>query len=192
MTKEEAEEFTQAQEQIGRGWWRNILWAQKQGIPESLGLSVPQWAHRIGGYMRLSIEERREAVAELSAAGMSQRAIADVLGVNQATVHRDKDDVNASLFADEKPKNAANASLATFNQVNDNIGWAKWSWNPVTGCLHNCDYCYARDIANRFYPEKFEPTFHPERLDAPANTHVPKYAGDDPAWRRVFTCSMAD
>ena len=49
--------------------------------------------------------------------------------------------------------------LQSFNQVNDNIGWAKWSWNPVTGCLHNCDYCYARDIANRFYPQKFEPTF---------------------------------
>ena len=31
-------------------------------------------------------------------------------------------------------------------------------------------YCYARDIANRFYPEKFEPTFHPERLAAPQNT----------------------
>jgi pyruvate-formate lyase-activating enzyme len=28
-----------------------------------------------------------------------------------------------------------------------------WSWNPVTGCLHDCPYCYARDIANRFYRE---------------------------------------
>ena len=81
---------------------------------------------------------------------------------------------------------------ATFNQVNDNIGWARWSWNPVTGCLHNCDYCYARDIANRFYKEKFKPTFHADRLEAPANTKLPKDAGDDPAWRRVFTCSMAD
>jgi protein gp37 len=84
------------------------------------------------------------------------------------------------------------AEKAIFNQVNDNIGWAKWSWNPVTGCLHNCDYCYARDIANRFYPEKFDPTFHEERLEAPANTKVPRDAENDPAWRRVFTCSMAD
>jgi protein gp37 len=83
-------------------------------------------------------------------------------------------------------------SVTTFNRVNNNIGWARWSWNPVTGCLHNCDYCYARDIANRFYPQKFEPTFFPERLDAPANTKLPKNIGDDPAWRRVFTCSMAD
>ena len=24
------------------------------------------------------------------------------------------------------------------------------AWNPVTGCLHGCEYCYARGIANRF------------------------------------------
>jgi ParB-like chromosome segregation protein Spo0J len=48
---------------------------------------------------------------------------------------------------------------STFNQTNDNIEWARWSWNPVTGCRYNCPYCYARDIANRFYQEKFEPTF---------------------------------
>jgi protein gp37 len=83
-------------------------------------------------------------------------------------------------------------SRPTFNQVNDNIGWARWSWNPVTGCLHNCDYCYARDIANRFYPQKFEPTFFPGRLEAPANTKVPAKHDSDPEWRRVFTCSMAD
>lgn len=81
---------------------------------------------------------------------------------------------------------------ATFNRVNDNIGWARWSWNPVTGCLHNCDYCYARDLAERFYPQGFKPAFLPERLPAPAKTVLPKEADDNPAWRRVFTCSMAD
>ena len=30
------------------------------------------------------------------------------------------------------------------------IDWADASWNPVTGCLHGCKYCYARRIANRF------------------------------------------
>ena len=30
------------------------------------------------------------------------------------------------------------------------IDWCDASWNPVTGCLHGCDYCYARGIANRF------------------------------------------
>ena len=30
------------------------------------------------------------------------------------------------------------------------IDWADASWNPVTGCLHGCAYCYARKIAERF------------------------------------------
>lgn len=30
------------------------------------------------------------------------------------------------------------------------IDWCDSSWNPVTGCLHGCEYCYARGIANRF------------------------------------------
>lgn len=30
------------------------------------------------------------------------------------------------------------------------IDWADASWNPVTGCLHGCEYCYARRIAKRF------------------------------------------
>lgn len=30
------------------------------------------------------------------------------------------------------------------------IDWADASWNPVTGCLHGCEYCYARKIAERF------------------------------------------
>jgi len=86
---------------------------------------------------------------------------------------------------------------ASFNwQINDDIEWARWSWNPVTGCLHNCSYCYAREIAERSdaYPQKFVPTFLPERLSAPVNTRYP--SPDDirrePARKNVFTCSMAD
>lgn len=30
------------------------------------------------------------------------------------------------------------------------IDWADMTWNPVTGCLHGCEYCYARKIAERF------------------------------------------
>lgn len=30
------------------------------------------------------------------------------------------------------------------------IEWCNSTWNPVTGCLHGCEYCYARRIANRF------------------------------------------
>lgn len=24
------------------------------------------------------------------------------------------------------------------------IEWTDFTWNPVTGCLHDCPYCYAR------------------------------------------------
>jgi protein gp37 len=81
----------------------------------------------------------------------------------------------------------------TMNETNDNIEWAAWSWNPVTGCLHNCDYCYARDIAARFYEQGFAPSFIPSRLSAPANTKQSKPRWDgDTGYMNVFTCSMAD
>lgn len=30
------------------------------------------------------------------------------------------------------------------------IEWTDFTWNPVTGCLNDCDYCYAKTIADRF------------------------------------------
>jgi protein gp37 len=30
------------------------------------------------------------------------------------------------------------------------IEWCSMTWNPVSGCYHNCPYCYARRIATRF------------------------------------------
>jgi len=30
------------------------------------------------------------------------------------------------------------------------IDWCDSTWNPVTGCLNGCEYCYARRIAERF------------------------------------------
>lgn len=77
------------------------------------------------------------------------------------------------------------------------VSWAAWTHNPITGCLHGCRYCYAREIAlsARFesaFPAGFEPIFHPERLSAPANTRIPRNHRDDPAWARVFVGSMTD
>ena len=36
------------------------------------------------------------------------------------------------------------------------IDWADATWNPVTGCLHRCSYCYARKIAQRYGKQKNE------------------------------------
>jgi protein gp37 len=87
---------------------------------------------------------------------------------------------------------------ATFNATNEQVSWSAWTWNPVTGCLRDCEFgCYARELANRAsyahaYPRGFTPILHPERLDAPANTNVPKEAENDPRLKRVFVCSMGD
>mgnify|MGYP004612202249 CR=1 FL=1 len=82
---------------------------------------------------------------------------------------------------------------SSFNRTNAMVDWAWYTWNPVTGCWHKCDYCYARDIANRFFTDvKFEPTFHPYRLAAPVNTPVPPEASIDIRAKNVFVCSMAD
>jgi protein gp37 len=85
-------------------------------------------------------------------------------------------------------------------QETDDIEWALWSWNPVTGCRHNCPYCYARDIANDIYEGGFEPMFWPGRLRQPASMKFPQKEIDaepEGSWRRrglgnVFACSMAD
>lgn len=89
------------------------------------------------------------------------------------------------------------------------IDWCDSTWNPVTGCLHKCEYCYARRIAERFgdtksqsgvnhelenpkryvedskirpYSFGFDPTLHRYRLNEYANKKG----------RNIFVCSMAD
>lgn len=64
------------------------------------------------------------------------------------------------------------------------IEWTDYTWNPVTGCLNGCEYCYARKIAERFkFENGFNPTFYPERMDDPRQAKKPA---------KIFVCSMAD
>lgn len=79
------------------------------------------------------------------------------------------------------------------------IEWTDYTWNPVTGCKHGCDYCYARRIAERFkggkaFPNGFEPTFHPERLrDFRKTVMITPSVGVAKYHKvKVFVCSMAD
>lgn len=69
------------------------------------------------------------------------------------------------------------------------IEWVKnqdesrgYTWNPVTGCLYGCSYCYARKIANRFQGN-FNPKFHTQRLNDPMKIKEPS---------TIFVGSMSD
>lgn len=91
ISPEDAEELTQSLGQIVGGSWRQIAAFTRMGIPKALGLSTQEWANtRLGGYARLSIEDRREAVKELLDDGFSQRQAAEIIGVDHKTVGNDK------------------------------------------------------------------------------------------------------
>jgi hypothetical protein len=84
MTVVRAEEYTQALGQVISGSWRRIARAKKLGIPQALGLSLEDWVmSRLGGYVRLSVADRREAVKELTDQDLSTREIGNILGVSQ-------------------------------------------------------------------------------------------------------------
>lgn len=69
------------------------------------------------------------------------------------------------------------------NNVKKSIGWADFTWNPVTGCRRTCSYCYARRIHERFYKTPFSDiVLHRERL----YDKMPK----EPS--KIFVGSMSD
>ena len=103
LSPDDAEEYTQALGQVVAGGYRQVALGERLGVPNALGLSTREWVqHRLGGYVQMSVPDRREAAAELTAEGMSQRQVADVLGVGVATVNRDLDSVPDGT-PDEQP-----------------------------------------------------------------------------------------
>lgn len=64
------------------------------------------------------------------------------------------------------------------------IDWCDSTWNPVTGCLHGCEYCYARRIAERFggYPSD-------EKLHEFNVRQIVSHRNDDGEWNRSYKCA---
>lgn len=90
ISPEDAEEYTQALGQVVAGGWRQVALGRRLGVPQALGLTTEQWVeNRLGGYVRLSVEARREAVRELKAEGLSTREAGEVLGVSNYTISTD-------------------------------------------------------------------------------------------------------
>lgn len=101
------------------------------------------------------------------------------------------------------------------------IDWCDATWNPVTGCFHRCEYCYARGISRRFGAHVtnwqyeriheidapwFRTVYEPDGVTETERRVVPypfdfeptfhRYRLNEPKhWRRprtIFVCSMAD
>lgn len=115
MKREDAEEYTQSLGQIVSGAWRQIALATRLGVPKALGMSTSQWVNdHLGGYVKLNREERRLAITELRENGHSQREVADILGVNQATISLDE---NSSKKLENTAQNDENSSPAPLDAM---------------------------------------------------------------------------
>lgn len=44
------------------------------------------------------------------------------------------------------------------------IDWTDWTWNPISGCLHGCSYCYIKKMDERFGRGMMKPAIHGDRL----------------------------
>lgn len=105
---------------------------------------------------------------------------------------------------------------------NSRIEWCDSTWNPITGCFHECEYCYARTMARRYArDERWTPINDRENEKVTISGKICEFGvvhnpldvkgispypyGFDPTFHRyrlneyadkqgrtIFVCSMAD
>jgi len=87
MNETGAREYSESLGQIFDGGYRQAAWADKQKIPKALGLTMREWVYQyLGGYVRMSVEQRTEAIKELASEGATTSGIARILGADKNTV----------------------------------------------------------------------------------------------------------
>jgi hypothetical protein len=118
MTPKDAQEFIESLGQIIGGSWRQVALAQKLGVPKALGLTTDQWVNeRLGGYVKLARDDRREAVKELKAEGHSNVEIGKVLGAAESTIRNDVASADSqNCEASEKTHSEIGAASSTSSQ----------------------------------------------------------------------------
>src|SRR5262245_38354853 len=164
--KRQAADVLAARGQAKRGQWKP--WCEKAGLSEERALQFSRFGKTIVTtvFQALSEDEQWEEWQRISGNASSD----DEEAADEVPEYVTLSDWN-ELPTDARERLLTWKGDRKFNeQDSDKIEWALWSWNPVSGCLHNCPYCYARDRANRFYVQKFVPSLYPDRLSAPQNT----------------------
>lgn len=164
-----------------------ILGTSQYKVVESRAVSKHEDLDHAVREGKLTLHSAAEQARARSRDGREQGGVSRTEGFTLEEWRELSDDKRTALLEDGR------TAKVPFNpQKTLDIDWAKWSWNPVTGCEHGCRYCYARDIANSIYSMKFKPAFWPARLGAPSCTKVPDQAEADISYRNVFTVSMGD
>lgn len=96
LTPDEAKEYSNSLAKAAAGDYELMDFAiNTLGVPQALGMEPSDWVDSIGGYIRMTIEDRREAVGELLAEGRSQTQVATILGISKQTIIRDKSMIEA-------------------------------------------------------------------------------------------------
>ena len=74
------------------------------------------------------------------------------------------------------------------------IEYCDYSYNPITGCRFNCDFCYAKKICKHYglYGGSFEPQFHPKQLIPSGSELRPMCPVDVKTPSVIFICDMGD
>lgn len=98
MNRQDAEEFLYLNRTGIQVQFKTAALGIRLGVPKALGLTRKKYIEELGGAVRLDTDDRQEAVKELTAEGHSNRAIADILGVDETTVRRDSAANDAPVF----------------------------------------------------------------------------------------------